>query len=141
MPTSGLDPVPARIVLDTSAYSHLRRGHEAVIDAVSRAEVVHLPATVLGELEAGFRLGRRQRENRRSLAQFLDEPFVNVVDVTAAVAARYGAIFEQLRRDGTPIPVNDIWIGASTLSVGAHLVTFDTDFARIVGLPTTIWPA
>jgi len=112
-----------------------------VLDAVSTAEIVYVPATVLGELEAGFRLGRRRAENRRSLARFLDEAFVKVVDVNAAVAERYGAVFEQLRNDGTPIPVNDIWIGAATLSVGGHLVTFDADFSRIAGLPATIMRA
>ena len=65
-----------RLVLDTSAYSHLRAGHALVHDYVTTASVVFMPVTVLGELEAAFELGRRVRENRQALTEFLEEPFV-----------------------------------------------------------------
>ena len=38
------------------------------------ADVVWLPAVALGELEAEFELGTRQRENRVALEEFLAEP-------------------------------------------------------------------
>ena len=137
MQPSGIDVLVTRLVLDTSAYSHLRRGREEVIDAVARADTVYLPATVLGELEAGFRLGNRHRENRRSLGAFLDEPFVEIITTDSEVALRYGEIFFQLRDAGTPIPVNDIWIAAAVVASGANLLTFDADFDRVPGLSHT----
>ena len=51
MTSSGADPV-SRLVLDTSAYSHMRAGHDIVLDMIAAAEIVLMPATVLGELEA-----------------------------------------------------------------------------------------
>ncbi|MBI4729046.1 MAG: type II toxin-antitoxin system VapC family toxin [Acidobacteria bacterium] len=141
MTSSGAEALPARIVLDTSAYSRAQRGDALALDAIARAEVVFLPVTVLGELEAGFRVGSRYRENRRALDEFLREPCVQVLDVTGDVARLYGQVFASLRRAGTPLPVNDIWIAATTLGCGAHLVTFDEDFARIDGLPHTLYPA
>jgi tRNA(fMet)-specific endonuclease VapC len=108
---------------------------------LSRASSVLVPTIVLGELEAGFILGGRAAENRVMLDDFLAEPFVTVADVTAEVAARYGHLFAQLRRSGTPIPTNDVWIAAVTIASGAHLVTFDEDFARIGGLSATILAA
>ena len=45
-----------RLVLDTSAYSHLRAGHSEVLEFVVGATVVVMPVTVLGELEVGFEL-------------------------------------------------------------------------------------
>lgn len=126
---------PARIVLDTSAYTHLLAGHGDVVDWIARAEVVHVPAIVLGELEGGFRLGTRYAHNARTLDAFLEEPFVTVAPVTVEVARRYGEIFAVLRRNGTPIPADDLWIAATTLETGGHLVTFDRDFAAIAGLP------
>jgi len=140
MRVSGADVLPSRIVLDTSAYSHARRGTVAAIDAIARAELVLVPVIVLGELEAGFRIGRRYRENRRTLDEFLGEPYIQVLDVTADIARLYGEVFASLKRAATPIPVNDIWIAAATLGCGAHLVTFDQDFARIDGLPHTLYP-
>lgn len=129
----------AKIVLDTSAYSHLRAGHVQMLECVAAARIVIVPVTVLGELDAGFELGRRALENRRNLAEFLDEPFVNVLDVTATTVRHYGRIFAALRRGGTPIPVNDVWIAAATVECNGHLLTFDRDYSRIRDLDHTLY--
>lgn len=126
-----------RLVLDTSAYSHFRAGHPQVLDLLAVAATVVIPATVLGELEAAFQLGRRARENRLTLAEFLSEPFVTVWPTTAAVARQYGRVFAELKRAGTPVPVNDVWIAAACLDCAGRLVTFDSDFERIAGLDFT----
>ena len=140
MKSSGTEPV-SRLVLDTSAYSRLRHGYEGVLDAVAAAESVLLPAFVVGELEAAFELGTRAKENRVVLTTFLDEPFVSILPTNRAVARRYGQVFTQLRRAGTPIPVNDIWIAATTLDCGGHLLTFDRHFSRIQGLDLSLLSA
>ena len=137
MKSSGAEPIE-RLVLDTSAYSRLRAQHAATADHVARAITVLLPVTVLGELEAAFRLGSRLDENRVALKDFLSEEFVSVLDVTRGVALRYGELHAGLRRAGSPVPSNDIWIAAATLDSGGHLLTFDADFARIHGLPHTL---
>ena len=85
MSISGAEPI-RRLVLDTSAYSHFRAGHQTVLDLLAAADVVLLPATVLGELEAGFEMGRRALENRTTLARFLQEPFVTVLPTSPEVA-------------------------------------------------------
>ena len=130
--------MPKRIVLDTSAYSWLRNGHLGVRAWVRDAETVYLPAIVLGELRAGFQWGSRTAENLRALDELLGQPFVSVLDVTQDVGARYGEVLAALRRQGTPIPVNDLWIAATTLEAGAHLVSFDAHFAQVAGLSHTI---
>ena len=127
-----------RLVLDTSAYSHFRAGHPQVLDQLAQATTVVIPVTVLGELEAAFQLGRRVLENRVTLAEFLGEPFVTVWPTTTAVARHYGRLFAELKRAGTPIPVNDLWIAAACLDCVGRLVTFDGDFKRIPGLEYTL---
>ena len=139
MTTFGAERV-SRLVLDTSAYSHFRRGHARTLDALARAERVLIPATVLGELEAAFALGGRARENRRGLDDFLAEPFVDLIETSASVARHYGRVFAALKRAGTPLPVNDIWIAAATLDCGGTLLTFDRDFERIGGLDRVVLP-
>jgi tRNA(fMet)-specific endonuclease VapC len=134
---SGADPT-GRLVLDTSAYSYLRAGDGRVLDLVAAAEIVSLPTIALGELEAGFTLGRRELENRTLLAEFLAEPFVTILPVTPAVARRYGRLFADLRRAGTPIPINDIWIAAIAQDCGGRLLTFDGHFDQIVSLDRTV---
>jgi len=130
-----------RVVLDTSAYSHMRTNHTGVISWLSAADRVYVPVIVLGELAAAFRRGRRELENRQTLDDFLAEPFVSTLLVTPGVARRYGQVFASLRSAGTPIPVNDIWIAATVLDSGAHLLTFDSDFARVTELERTILSA
>lgn len=131
--TTKVETVP-RLTLDTSAYSRLRAGDSRVLDLVAAAEAVLVPAIVLGELYGAFELGSRARENRVALGEFLAEPFVTVVAASAAVARQYGRVYAALRRAGTPIPVNDIWIAASALDQGACLLTFDRDFEYVAGL-------
>ena len=127
-----------RLVLDTSAYSHFRAGHPQVLDHLAQATTVVIPVTVLGELEARFQLGRRALENQLTLAEFLGEPFVTVWPTTTAVARHYGRLFAELKRAGTPVPVNDVWIAAACLDCIGRLVTFDGDFKRIPGLECTL---
>lgn len=133
-----MEVTPARVVLDTSAYSRFQSQHAGIVGALAGAKTVLMPATVLGELEAGFELGMRQTANRQALASFLADPAVAVLDTTAAVARLWGGIFARLRRAGTPVSANDMWIAAATMECGGHLLTFDSDFARIPGLEHTI---
>jgi tRNA(fMet)-specific endonuclease VapC len=138
MTSSGVELRPGRIVIDTSTYSQWGRGNEDAERRVAEAERVLLPTVVLGELSAGFRLGARRAVNERFLAAFLLQPFVEVLAIDADVALRYGELFAKLRRAGTPIPTNDIWIAACTLASGGHLITFDADFDLIEELPRTL---
>jgi tRNA(fMet)-specific endonuclease VapC len=64
-----------------------------------------------------------------------------VVDIDLPIARRFGEVFATLRRAGTPLPLNDIWIASITLELGAHLVTFDSDYARVDGLSCTLMNA
>ncbi|MHB8874891.1 MAG: PIN domain-containing protein [Myxococcaceae bacterium] len=133
--------MPRCIALDTSAYSHLRGGDERVIEFVAEAAQVCLPVTVLGELDAAFRWGTRRKDNEARLREFLEAPFISVLEVTVDVARRYGQVMAGLRRKGTPVATNDIWIAAATLDAGAHLVTFDHDFEMIDALDLTVLSA
>lgn len=137
MPATGADPIRLP-VLDTSAYSRMGAGHDRVLDILAAAEIIAVPVIVLGELEAGFELGRKPQENRALLAEFLAELFVQVLAPTPRVAQRYGQIFARLRRAGTPIPLNDVWIAATAIDCGGSLVTFDRHFERVDGLDAVI---
>lgn len=97
-----------------------------------------MPANTLGELEAAFLGGSRPRENQLLLDAFLDEPLVREVQIDRKIARRYGALFAKLRAAGTPIPINDVWIAAAAIELGARLVTFDGDFERVPGLSVEV---
>ena len=120
-----------KVLLDTSAYSALLRGHQSVLDVMRRSETVAVSAVVLGELYSGFRAGNRWAENTAQLAQFLRKPSVRVLDVTEETALRYAEVDVYLRKKGRPIPRNDVWIAAAALEHGLQLLTLDDRFREI----------
>ena len=123
-----------RVCLDTNAYSRLMGGHAPLTQLLESAEEVLVPATVLGELHAGFEMGSRRAVNRRQLEEFLALPGVETLAVTDEMSERYGILVGQLMRQGTPIPTNDIWIAAAVLETGTRLITYDSHFENISGL-------
>jgi tRNA(fMet)-specific endonuclease VapC len=123
-----------RVLLDTDAYSQLKRGNSRVADLVRASEKVLFSAVVAGELLYGFRHGSRFEENLRELHEFLDNPYVIFIPVTLVTGDRYSRIAAGLRRKGRPIPTNDIWIAAHAMETGADLISFDDHFEHIDGL-------
>ncbi len=98
---------------------------------LDRAELVGVPAVALGELRTGFLLGGSQRRNETELDAFLDNPVVQVLTVDSETSRHYAAIVAELRKAGTPIPTNDIWIAATAARSGATVLTCDAHFERI----------
>lgn len=125
------------IILDTNAYSAiLRNKGESVLDAIDGVENLFFSVVVIGELYAGFREGSLFRKNVVTLKDFLSDSIVSVADVNEETAEIFGEIKSVLKKQGTPIPLNDIWIAAQCVELGAVLVTFDKHFSNIPGLRT-----
>ena len=121
----------SRYCLDTSAYSHFKRGDERVVDILETADWIGVPTIVLGELWMGFLAGGRRERNISELREFLANPVVNELAVDGEVARVYAEIAIALRRAGTPIPTNDIWIAAAAANIGAIVLTHDSHFEKI----------
>lgn len=117
--------------LGTSAYSNFRRGNEELAALLDQAELVGVPTVALGELRTGFLLGGRRQRNESELDAFLDHPVVQVLSVDSETSRQYAEIVAELRKAGTPIPTNDIWIAATAARNGATVLTCDDHFERI----------
>jgi predicted nucleic acid-binding protein len=79
----------------------------------------------------GFRLGERCEENEKVLQEFLANPAVEKLRVDGEVSRHYADIVTDLRRSGTPIPTNDVWIAATAARFGAIVLSYDDHFERI----------
>ena len=123
-----------RILLDTNAYVSFLAGGETVYQAMASADAVLMSVFVIGELLAGFRGGSRFDENRRRLEVFLSKPTVSVLDATVETSECFGHIKHLLKKAGTPIPINDVWIAAHAMEAGAVLFTSDSHFEKVPGL-------
>ncbi|MEZ4270915.1 MAG: type II toxin-antitoxin system VapC family toxin [Myxococcota bacterium] len=120
-----------KLVLDTSGYCLGDLGNEEALALMERADSLFLPSIVYGELYYGFRYGSRFKQNQRRLDTFIEQFDVSVIYVDLDVARKFGDIFAALRKKGTPIPTNDIWIAACCMSVGGTLLTGDAHFSRV----------
>lgn len=120
-----------RYCLDTSAYIRFLRGDRATVDAIDGASWIGFPVIALGELHTGFALtGNRPGELRR-LRDFLAHPVVEIIAADDEVARAYGRIVAELRRAGTPLPSNDVWIAACAARTSSVVLTHDAHFTRI----------
>jgi len=122
------------ILLDTNCYTAYLAGDERVLDALAEAESVYMSIFVLGELFAGFRGGRREPQNRANLKRFLAKSTVTVLDATMETSEIFGDLKEKLKKSGTQLPINDVWIAAHTLETSSILITYDAHFQHITGL-------
>jgi tRNA(fMet)-specific endonuclease VapC len=125
-----------KVVLDTNAYVRFLAGDGNVLNWLAKSERVLMSVFVLGELFAGFRAGAKEKQNRQILDRFLSKPSVSMLAATAETAEYFGMIKAALRKAGTPIPLNDVWIAAHALETGSVLVTYDPHFLAVPGLRT-----
>jgi len=117
-----------RLALDTNRYTDLCRGDESVVKAVENADEVLLPFIVIGELRAGFAVGKRGLRNDAVLRRFLLKSGVEVLYADDQTTHQYAAVYRQLRKQGTPIPTKDMWIAALVLQHSLILLARDTHF-------------
>ena len=83
------------------------------------------------ELRTGFLLGGRRERNESELDAFLANPVVQVLPIDAETSHHYAEIVADLRKAGTPVPTNDVWIAATAARHGASVLTFDEHFQQI----------
>ena len=113
------------IAIDVNRYVDFARGIDEAVACIRRAGRIHLPFVVLAELRAGFRVGQQAKANEATLSRFLQSDRVTVLLPDEQTTHVYAEVFVQLRRAGTPIPTNDLWIAA--LVIQHDLVLFSRD--------------
>jgi len=117
-----------RLALDTNRYTDLCRGDAAVVETIEAADEVWLPFIVLGELRAGFAVGSQGSRNEAILRRFLLKPGIDVLYADEQTTHHYASVYRQLRKQGTPVPTNDMWIAALVLQHSLMLYDRDTHF-------------
>lgn len=126
-----------RYVLDSNIVIALFDQEVAVLEQMAAASETIVPIPVFGELYHGAFRSRRSRANVARIDALMQSHTVVALDVDTA--RLYGAIKNQLRRNGTPIPDNDIWIAALAQQHGAVIVTRDSHFDAVENLAVVRW--
>ena len=117
-----------KLALDTNRYTDLCRGEASVVEAVEEAVEVWLPFVVVGELRAGFAAGNQGPRNEAVLRRFLLKPDIAILYPDEQTTHHYANVYRQLRKQGTPIPTNDMWIAALVLQHSLVLLARDAHF-------------
>jgi len=121
-------------VLDTVAYSHIERNNPKLIMLLSSYERLILPLNVLAELQSGFRLGTKEKENLHTLNIFIAKPQVGIVLPDEATLEPYILLHTHAKTRHYTLSHNDLWIAALAEQFQYDLVTFDKDFAVFTNL-------
>jgi tRNA(fMet)-specific endonuclease VapC len=127
--------VAVRIAIDTNRYVDFARGLPEAVNRLRAADRIFMPLIVLGELRAGFLGGSRAPENEANLVRFLNSPRVEVLLADEETTHHYARLFHQLRRQGTPIPTNDVWIAALVTQHQLYLFARDDHFNHVPQIP------
>ena len=125
------------MILDTNGLSALADGESTLEPILREAAEVALPVIVLGE----FRYGVRQSRDRQRYEQWLTESLGNfrILDVDSETATSYASIRVELKKAGTPIPSNDVWIAALCRQHSLFLLSRDRHFDLVVGIRRIDW--
>jgi len=125
-----------RLIIDTNIYAAFKRNVQDVAEVLRRVDYIGINTVVLGELNSGFKGGANEGLNKQELEQFLDSPRVDVISIDEITAEFYAQVYWNLKRNGNPIPTNDMWIAASALQHGLALFSLDGHFKKVDGLMT-----
>jgi len=124
-----------RLAIDTNRYRDYVTGVNDARGLVRQADEIFVPFVVMAELRSGFREGTRQGQNEDVLSRFLRSSRVEVLFADEATTHFYAELHGELRRAGTPIPTNDLWIAALVVQHGLTLFTRDRHFERVARVP------
>jgi len=126
-----------RYVLDTNIVIALIDEEPSVLARIAVADETLIPIVVLGELFYGANYSRRSAANVAKVEALAQSH--TIVDLDLETARQYGIIKSELRRKGTPIPNNDIWIAALTQQYDAAIATRDQHFDAVEHLEVVRW--
>jgi tRNA(fMet)-specific endonuclease VapC len=128
-------------MLDTDTCSYImKRSHPTVLKRLQAVPVSDVCMSVItkAELLYGVEVSPRRAQDAAALAAFL--PYVEAVDFADDAAHHYAEIRADLKRRGTLIGANDLFIAAHARARGVVLVTNNTaEFQRVDNLELDNW--
>jgi len=125
------------VILDTNGLSAVAEGESALEPILRKAAQIAIPVIVLGEYRYGISQSRNRKHYERWLAEYL--PTFRILDVDERTTLSYSAVRTELKRAGTPIPSNDVWIAALCRQHSLPLLSRDRHFDAVAGIQRLAW--
>jgi tRNA(fMet)-specific endonuclease VapC len=124
-----------RILIDSNRFIDFCAGVPEVVDAFERAALLVVPFIVLAEIRIGAHSIKRGDAQARILGELLQQPGVRVAHSSETTTHHYAAIYARLKKAGTPIPTNDLWIAALAVEHSLVLYSRDAHFDLLPSIP------
>ena len=124
-----------RILIDSNRFIDFCAGDAEVVDAFEQAALLVVPFVVLAEIRVGAHSIKRGDTQVRIIGELLQQHGVRVAHSTHTTAHHYAMLYARLKKAGTPIPTNDIWIAALAIEHSLVLYCRDAHFDRFPDIP------
>lgn len=121
-----------KLALDTNIAIALLNGEQKLWQWLQQFDAVALPVPVIGELCFGAKNSKRTEKNLTAVQALIKRS--QILDMTAKTAEVYGELKTQLKRQGNPIPENDLWIAARCIEDNILLASLDKHFELVPDL-------
>jgi len=125
------------VILDTNGLSALADGEPGLEPLLRRAVQVTIPVIVLGEYRYGISRSRNHIHYEQWLAEYL--PGFRILNIDEPTTIFYSAVRRELKKAGTPIPSNDVWIAALCRQYSLPLLSRDRHFDAVSGITRFDW--
>jgi tRNA(fMet)-specific endonuclease VapC len=125
------------MILDTNGFSALAEGELRLEPILRKATQIAVPVIVLGEYRYGIQQSRERQRYQHWLVEYL--PKFRVLNVDEQTTTSYAAVRGELKRAGTPIPSNDVWIAALCRQHSLPVLSRDRHFDLVPGLRRIDW--
>jgi len=125
------------VILDTNALSAIADGDRDALAQLGKTSQPAIPVIVLGE----YRFGIAQSPHKAAYEKWLEDMLaVSVIlEINAATSNLYAEVRLELKRAGTPIPENDIWIATLCRQHRSPLLSQDRHFDLVAGVTRLGW--
>ena len=124
-------------LLDTNAWIRLLRNDTQIEQRLQASGACYLCTHALGELYAGVLKSSQVQKNTQDVDDLLKKATLLLCDQQTSL--EFAKLRHFLRINGTPLPINDVWIAATALQHGLILATDDAHFDAIPHLTKERW--
>lgn len=125
------------LLLDTNIIIEVFDGNKDVADKINKLPEFYISSVILGKLYIGINRVANKAKHLKKLHDFLK--LCTVLNIDSTTAIYYGEIVATLYKKGKPLPINDVWIAATSMQHNLTLVARDKHFNEVDSLKIKSW--
>jgi len=125
------------VILDTNALSDWWKNLPQLQILLNSATQIYVPVPALAEFRFGVLQSSKEREMENWLSRVI--PSTVILHVDDVTSFHYADLRLALKRAGTPIPMNDLWIAALARQHRLPIASRDAHFDVVPDLRRLTW--